>query len=73
MESSAGHGKQISNVKSPNINGLPDDIAHMLHHSIIDILLMLRSIESANLVAKSGREAAIEGRDLLARLKAGGL
>jgi hypothetical protein len=73
MGSSAGHRKQIADLRCPDINGLPPDIVHMLHHSFVDILEMRRSIESADLAVKSGRMAAIEGLDLLARLKAEGL
>jgi hypothetical protein len=72
MESSAGHRKQIADVRCPDINGLSADIVHMLHHSFVGILQMRRSIESADLAVESGRKAATEGLDLLARLKAEG-
>jgi hypothetical protein len=72
MESSSGHRKQIADVRCPDISGLPDDIVHVLHHSFVHILQMRRSIECADILVKSGRDAAIEGFDLLARLKAEG-
>jgi hypothetical protein len=72
MESSAGHRKQIGDVRCPNIKGLPDDIVHMLHHSFVGILQMRRSIDRADFWIETGRKAAIEGLDLLARLKAQG-
>jgi hypothetical protein len=72
MESKAGHRKQIADVRCPNINGLPDGIVHVLHHSFEGILQMRRSIESVDLAVERGRNAAIEGLDLLARLKAEG-
>jgi hypothetical protein len=61
---------QIADVRYPDINGLPADIVHALHHTFVGILLMRQSIESANLAVTSGRVAAIESRALLARLKA---
>jgi hypothetical protein len=73
MESSAGHRMQISDVQYPNIKGPPDDIMQMLHDSLVDIRLMRWSIQIADVYVERGREAAIEGRDLLARLKAQGL
>jgi hypothetical protein len=73
METSVGHRKPIADVRCPDINRLPDDIVHMLHHSFVGILQMRRSIESAEFAMESGRAAVIEGLDLLARLKAEGL
>jgi hypothetical protein len=72
MQSSAGHRKQIADVRCPDINGLPVDIIQMLHHSFVGILQMRRSIESADLTVELGRAAAIEARALLARLSAEG-
>jgi hypothetical protein len=72
MQSSARDRKQISEIRCPNINGLPIHIVRMLHQSFADIVQMRRSIESADHWVATGREAAIEGMDLLARLKAEG-
>jgi hypothetical protein len=72
MESSAGHRKQIADVRCPNIKGLPDDIVYMLHQSFVGILRMRRSIERADYAVESSRKAAIEGLGMLARLKAEG-
>jgi hypothetical protein len=52
MERSSSLRKQIAEVRCPNISGVPDDIVHMLHHSLVGILQMRRSIESVDLAIK---------------------
>jgi hypothetical protein len=40
--------KQIEKLQFTNINGLPDDVVHALHHSIVGLARMRRSIEDAD-------------------------
>ena len=61
--------KRIEDVRCPAINGLPDDVYHMLHHSFVHILRMLRSIESADAHMDRSREAILESREMLQRLR----
>jgi hypothetical protein len=59
MESSAGHRKRIEDVRCPDFKGLPDNIALVLHHSFVGIVLMRRSIENTSRVVERSRKAAI--------------
>jgi hypothetical protein len=61
--------KRIESVRCPAVKGLPDDIYHMLHHSFVDILKMRRSIERADVLIDASREAALESREVLKRLR----
>jgi hypothetical protein len=56
-------------VRCPDVKGLPDDIYHILHHSFVEILKMRRSIESADAFADKSREAIIEAREVLKRVR----
>jgi hypothetical protein len=59
-------------VRCPNIDGLPNEIVHTLHHSFVGILQMIRSVERADLALKSACKAVNEAMILLERLKAEG-
>ena len=61
--------KRIEDVRCPVVKGLPDDVYHMLHHSFVHILRMRRSIESADAQVDRSREAILESRKMLVRLR----
>ena len=63
--------KRIEDLRVPAVNGLPDDVYHMLHHSFVDIAKMRRSIESADALIDQSREAIFESREMLERLRGG--
>jgi hypothetical protein len=63
---------EFSNVRCPQIEGLAPEIVHMLHKSFVGIILMRKSIESAQMRIDASREAANEALKLLDRLKAEG-
>jgi hypothetical protein len=60
--------KRIEDVRAPAVNGLPDDVYHVLHHSFVDIVRMRRSIESADTHVDRSREAISESWEVLKRL-----
>jgi hypothetical protein len=59
--------KCIEEVRIPVVNGLPDDVYHLLHHSFVGIVRMRRSIESADVAVISSTKALAESRALLKR------
>ena len=61
--------KRIEDVRVPDVKGLPDEIYHMLHHSFVRILKMLRSIESVDAHLDASEKAILESRDLLKRVR----
>jgi len=65
--------KRIEDVRCPVVNGLPNDIYHVLHHSFVEILKMRRSIESAYAHIDMSREALIDSWDVLKRTQDAGL
>lgn len=60
---------RIEALRIPDVKGLPDDIYHMLHHSFVDIVKMRRSIESVDAHIDRSREAILESREILQRLR----
>jgi len=65
--------KRIEDLRCPHIKGLPEDVVHTLHHSLVDIVRMRRSIERTNKVLEHSMLAAAESSELLKRLRYGGL
>jgi hypothetical protein len=61
--------KRLEELRIPAVNGLPDDIYHMLHHSFVGILKMRRSIEAANIQLEASAKAVEESRQMLTRLQ----
>jgi len=61
--------KRIEDVRCPVVKGLPDDVYDMLHHSFVHILRMRRSIESTDAQVDRSREAILESREMLQRLR----
>ena len=61
--------KRIEDVRCPAVKGLPDDIYHILHHSFVEILMMRRSIESADAHIDTSREAILKSREALKRVR----
>lgn len=64
--------ERIDRVRCPRIEGLPHETIHMLHKSLVHIVNMRRSIETANLQRDRSILAAIEAEQLLARLRRDG-
>jgi len=64
--------KQIESLRCPDIKGLPDDVVHILHHSLVDIARMRRSIEYTDKALEHSTRAASESWELLKRLRANG-
>jgi hypothetical protein len=61
--------KRIEDVRCPAVNGLPDDVYHILHHSFVEILKMRRSIESADAHIVTSREAVLNSCEVLRRVR----
>ena len=61
--------KRIEDVRCPDVDGLPDDIYHLLHHSFVHILKMRRSIESADVFVDKSKEAILASHKMLKRLR----
>ena len=64
--------KRMEDVRCPVVNGLPNDIYHVLHHSFVEILEMRRSIESVDALIDTSIEAVLESREMLERLRNNG-
>ena len=64
--------KRIEDVRWPAVKGVPDDIYHILHHGFVEILNMRRSIESADALIDTSREAVIDSWDVLKRTQHAG-
>ena len=58
--------KRLEELRIPAVNGLPDDIYHMLHHSFVDILKM-RSIENLDVLIDASKRSVLESLYLLKR------
>ena len=65
--------KRIEDIRCPMIKGLPPDIVHMLHHSLVEIAIMRRSIESADREVERSLLAVFESRELLRALRTKGM
>jgi hypothetical protein len=65
--------KRIEILRFPNIKGLPEDVVHTLHHSLVHIACMRRSIERTDNVVNRSMLAAFESCELLKRLRYNGL
>lgn len=59
--------KWIEDLRCPNVKGLPDDVVYILHHSLVDIVRMRRSIECTNKILELSMQAAAESCELLKR------
>ena len=69
MNSQADASCRIEDLRIPAVKGLPDDVYHMLHHSFVDIARLRRSIERADAQICQSREAILESREMLERLR----
>jgi hypothetical protein len=65
--------KQIGDLRFPNIKGLPDDDVHLLHHCIVQITRMRRSIDETDRQLALSYEAVKQSCELLMRLQLRGL
>jgi hypothetical protein len=65
--------KWIDALRCPNVKGLPDDVVRTLHHSIVDIVRMRRSIERTDKALELSMLAAFESCELLKRVRSDGL
>jgi hypothetical protein len=63
---------RIEELRFPDIKGQPEETVRHTHRSFVRILRVVRSLETADSLVDSSRNAVIESRDLLARLKAEG-
>jgi len=52
-------------MRCPAVQGLPDEVYHILHHSFVEILKMCRSIEIAEARIDESMMAVIESCDVL--------
>lgn len=59
----------VEELRCPHIEGLPRDIVHLLHHSLTRLVFLRRSLEASDLQLGRARRAAVESRELLARLR----
>jgi hypothetical protein len=65
--------KRIEDVRCPKIKGLPEDIVRILHHSLVEIAIMRRSIESADRDVERSLLAVFESCELLRELRTKGM
>jgi len=61
--------KQIKDLRCPHIKGLPERDVHLLHHSIVQIARMRRSIEETDHQVALSEKALEQSRELLKRLQ----
>jgi len=61
--------KRIDDIRCPAIKGLPEDVVHILHHSLVEIAIMRQSIESANQEVERSLLAVFESCELLRELR----
>ena len=59
--------KRIEDVRIPAVRGMSDDLYHLMHHSVVGIVRMRRSIESADAAISSSEMAIAESKALLKR------
>ena len=59
----------IDRIRCPAIKGLSPDIVHMLHHSLVGLVHLQRSIEDAKLQVGLSWRAAYESEDMLRQLR----
>lgn len=57
--------KRIQDIRCPAINGVSEEVIHLLHHSVVDIVRMRRSIESADEAIARSSNAIFDGCELL--------
>ena len=65
--------KRIEDIRCPMIKGLPQDIVHILHHTLVEIAIMRRSIESADREVERSLHAVFESCELLRTLRTKGV
>jgi len=61
--------RTIDDIRCPKIKGLPRDTVLTLHHTMVQVVRMRRSIESARFHLDQSRCALRETRELLGRLR----
>ena len=61
--------KRIEDVRIPAVKGISDDLYHLIHHSVVGIVRMRRSIESADAAISSSKIAIAGSKALLGRLE----
>jgi len=59
----------IDGIRCPAIKGLPRETVHILHHSLVGLVCMQRSIEDVKLQVDRSWDAVRESRKLLHRLR----
>ena len=59
--------KRIEDVRIPAVRGISDDLYHLMHHSVVGIVRMRRSIEGADVAISSSKMAIAESKALLRR------
>jgi len=64
--------KRIEDVRCPAVEGLPEDIYDILHHSFVDILKMRRSIEMLDTSIDASWKAVLESCEVLKRVQGEG-
>jgi hypothetical protein len=55
-------------MRVPAVNGLPDDVYHLLHRSFASLVRMRRSIESGDVALRSSAKVIAESEALLKRI-----
>jgi len=61
--------RTIADIRCPAINGLDDNIVHVLHHSMTTLVHLRRSLEVTDLQIERSRNAALASEELLKRLQ----
>ena len=62
----------IGRIRFPSVKGLPSEIVMMLHKSLVQLVLLRRSLEMTSAHMKCSRIAICESEELLGRLRADG-
>jgi hypothetical protein len=61
--------KRIQDISLPRIKGVTEEVIHLLHHSVVEIVRMRRSIESADEAIARSSNAIFDGCELLKSLQ----
>jgi hypothetical protein len=64
--------KRIEDLRCPNIKGLPENVVHLLHRSLVEIVHLRGSIENTDQQVALSSKAVFESCELLKQIHAQG-
>ena len=62
-------GNTTQDLRCPAINGLPEHMVHMLHHSLTELVRLRRGLETTNKQIEQARQTALSASELLRQLR----